>query len=114
MKSKVFKSGNYVYECKTASGFLGGTVDAFYLQQSINKLKKRWEVYGMPSGYYYVFPTNYINKKCLEVINTFKNEYRGEVDIDYYDCDNVKNLINNLSRLSSFQSLVDYIQKVRG
>jgi hypothetical protein len=116
MKSKVFKAGNYVWECKTSPtpNSIGASVEVSYLKHEIKEVKKRWAKEGMPSGYYYVFPINYISNAAREELETFKSQYRGQVDIGYYDCDQVQKLIGNCLKLGTMQDLINYIQKVRG
>ncbi len=113
MKSKVFKDGNFVYECKTSPSYLGGAIETLYLRWAINQVKQQWSKSGFPSGYYYVFPANYISNAARLVLEEFKREYQGQVDINYYDCDQVQNLLQAVAKLNNFQSLVEYIQKVR-
>jgi hypothetical protein len=113
MESQVFKDGNFVYECKTSPSYLGGAIEVLYLKFAISQVKQRWAKSGFPSGYYYVFPVNYVSNDARRVLEEFKSEYRGQVDIDYYDCDQVKNLLQAVAKINSLQSLVDYIEKVR-
>ena len=55
MESKVFKQGNYIWECKSSYD-PSGEIDLTYLKSAIKSVEKRWEREGKPSGYYYVFP----------------------------------------------------------
>lgn len=115
MKSKVFKNGNYVWECKTspAPNYLGASVEVSYLKTEIAAVKRRWAKEGMPSGYYYVFPVNYISNAARQELENFKSQYRGQVDIGYYDCDQVQKLIENSVKIGSMQDLIGYIQQAR-
>jgi len=112
MESKVFQKGNYIYECKSSHD-PSGEIDITYLKSSIDKLKKRWKKEGTPSGYYYVFPINLVTNTAREELEDFKQAYKGEVDIDYYDRDQAQRLIENLSKLSDMQSLVDYVTSIQ-
>lgn len=115
MKSKVFKTGNYVWECKTSPSnrSLGASVEVSYLRTEIAAVKRRWAKEGTPSGYYYVFPVNYISNAARQELEAFKSQYRGQVDIGYYDCDQVQKLIASCSKLGSMQDLIDYIEQAR-
>jgi hypothetical protein len=64
MKSKVFKVGSYVWECKSSYTDLGGAIDVTYLKAEIVDLENRWQVEEKPSGYYYVFPVNLISNEA--------------------------------------------------
>lgn len=111
MESKVFKQGNYIWECKS-SHHSSGEIDLNYLKTAIKNVEKRWEREGKPSGYYYVFPVNLITNTTRQELERFKQSYQGEVDINYYDREQVQKLIQNLSKLSDMKSLVDYIKQV--
>ncbi|MGY6528852.1 MAG: hypothetical protein ACXITR_02880 [Cyanobacterium sp.] len=111
MESKVFKQGNYVWECKSSHD-PSGEIDETYLKSAIKSVEKRWEREGKPSGYYYVFPVNLITNVTRQELERFKRSYQGEVDINYYDRGQVQKLIQNLSKLSDMQSLVNYIEQV--
>ncbi|MGB3207025.1 MAG: hypothetical protein WBB28_18730 [Crinalium sp.] len=112
MQSQVFKIGSYIWECKSSYTDPGGAIDTVYLDASIKGVKLRWEAEGRPSGYYYVFPVNLISNNTRKILEAFKKEYRGEVDINYYDREDVQKLIVKLSKLSDMQSLVNYIKTV--
>ncbi|KOR35631.1 hypothetical protein AM228_17055 [Planktothricoides sp. SR001] len=111
MESKVFKQGNYIWECKS-SHHSSGEIDLNYLKTAIKSVETRWEREGKPSGYYYVFPVNLITNTTRQELERFKQAYQGEVDINYYDREQVQKLIQNLSKLSDMKSLVDYIKQV--
>lgn len=115
MKSKVFKTGNYVWECKTSPSdkSLGASVEVSSLKTAIETVTRRWAEEGMPSGYYYVFPVNYISNAARQELEAFKSKYRGQVDIGYYDCDQVQKLIESCSKLGSMQDLINYIEQAR-
>jgi hypothetical protein len=115
MKSKVFKTGNYVWECKSSSSdkSLGASIEVSYLKTEIAEVKRRWAKEGMPSGYYYVFPVNYVSNAGRQELETFKSEYRGQVDIEYYDCDQVQKLIESCSKIGNMQNLLNYIEQAR-
>lgn len=111
MESKVFKQGNYIWECKSTYTDPGGAIDWNYLGSAIKTLEQRWENEGKPSGYYYVFPVNLVSNSVRKELESFKKAYQGEVDIEYYDREQVQKLIQNLSKLSDMQSLVDYLKQ---
>ncbi|MBH8566788.1 hypothetical protein I8748_32355 [Nostoc sp. CENA67] len=113
MEAKFFQQGNYIYECKTSPTNMEGYFDISYLQQSVNKLRKRWERGNIPSGYRYVFPVNEINDKAISIINNLQDDYPS-IDIKYYDCNQVNKLIISLEKLGDLKSLVDYLKQVRG
>jgi len=114
MESKVFKTGNYIWECKSSYTDPGGSIDCQYIQQAIEKVETRWEIeQTKPSGYYYVFPVNLISNDARNELERFKQAYSGLVDIDYYDKYQVQRLISNLSKISDYQSLVNYIKSVQ-
>ncbi|MEI6445272.1 MAG: hypothetical protein WCO29_19630 [Nostocales cyanobacterium ELA583] len=112
MESKVFKQGNYIWECKSSYTDPGGAIDLNNLKPAIEEVQKRWKREGKPSGYYYVFPVNLVGNKARQELERFKQAYQGQVDIEYYDREQVQKLIENLSKLSDMQSLVDYINQV--
>lgn len=112
MKSEVFKAGSYIWECKSSFTDPGGAIDTNYLKPAITGIKSRWKTEGMPSGYYYVFPVNLISNKGRRALDEFKNAYAREVDINYYDRDDMQKLIQNLEKLNNMQSLVNYIKQV--
>ncbi|MFS0513330.1 hypothetical protein ACEYW6_01115 [Nostoc sp. UIC 10607] len=114
MQSKVFKSDNYIYECKSATGDIGGSIELSSLKPEVEKLKRRWSREGTPKAYYYVFPANLISNECRKYLDELKFQYRGEVDINYYDYQQVQRLIHSLAKLSDMQSLVDYIRQAGG
>lgn len=112
MDSKVFNSGNYIYECKTSpSARMGGYLDSSYLRISINKLKAHWNKGNLPTGYRYVFPVNYLDDAGVKHIQDLQKEY-PRVDIRYFDCDHVQKLITSLKKVGDMTSLVDYIEQV--
>ncbi|MFO5476520.1 MAG: hypothetical protein ACLBM2_21955 [Dolichospermum sp.] len=111
MESKVFKQGNYIWECKSSYDH-SGEINLTYLKSAIKSVEKRWEREGKPSGYYYVFPINVITNTARQELEKFKQAYQGQVEIDYYDREQVQRLIQNLSKLSNKESLVNYIKQV--
>jgi hypothetical protein len=111
MESKVFKQGNYIWECKSSYD-PSGEINLTYLKSAIKSGEKRWEREGKPSGYYYVFPINVITNTARQELEKFKQAYQGQVEIDYYDREQVQRLIQNLSKLSNMESLVNYIKQV--
>lgn len=113
MKSKVFKNGNYVWECKSSYIDPGGAISVVYLKGEIEDVETRWLNEGnKPSGYYYIFPVNLVSNDARRELDKFKASYRGEVDIDYYDRDDMQKLIQNLEKMSDMQSLLNYIKQV--
>ncbi|MDB9451771.1 hypothetical protein [Dolichospermum circinale] len=111
MQSKVFKQGNYIWECKSSHD-LSGEIDLTYLKSAIKEVEKRWEREGKPSGYNYVFPINLITNTARQELERFKNAYRGQVDINYYDREQVQKLIQGFSKMSDMESFVNYIKQV--
>ena len=111
MESKVFKQGNYIWECKSSYD-PSGEINLTYLKSAIKSVEKRWEREGKPSGYYYVFSINVITNTARQELEKFKQAYQGQVEIDYYDREQVQRLIQNLSKLSNMESLVNYIKQV--
>jgi hypothetical protein len=111
MESKVFKQGNYIWECKSSYD-PSGEINLTYLKSAIKSVEKRWEREGKPSGYYYVFPINVITNTARQELEKFKQAYQGQVEIDYYDREQVQRLIQNLSKLRNMESLVNYIKQV--
>jgi hypothetical protein len=111
MESKVFKQGNYIWECKSSYD-PSGEINLTYLKSAIKSVEKRWEREGKPSGYYYVFPINVITNTARQELEKFKQAYQGQVEIDYYDREQVQRLIQNLSKLSNMESPVNYIKQV--
>lgn len=114
MEAKFFESGNYIYECKTSpsAARMGGYFDTSYLKSSIKKLRGRWSTGNVPSGYRYVFPVNYLDNEAVKIIQELQEDYPN-VDIRYYDCDQVQKLIASLKKVGDMKSLVDYIEQVR-
>lgn len=112
MKSKVFKVGSYVWECKSSYTDPGGAIDVTYLKAEIAALENRWRYDGKPSGYYYVFPVNLISNEARRLLDKLKSSYSGEVDINFYDRVDTQKLIHKLEKLSDMQSLVNYIKQV--
>ena len=111
MQSKVFKQGNYIWECKSSFD-PSGEINLTYLKSAIKDVEKRWEIEGKPSGYYYVFPVKLITNTTRKELERFKQAYQDQVDINYYDKEQVQKLIQNLSKLSDMQSLVNYVKQV--
>ncbi|WP_373540267.1 hypothetical protein [Chamaesiphon sp.] len=111
MESKVFNIGNYIWECKSSHSDPGGAIDPKYLERAIALLQSRWENRRTPSGYYYVFPVNLINNDGRRILEEFKYSYT-EIDINYYDRDNFQGLIQELEKLSDFESLVNYLKSI--
>ncbi|MBD2088707.1 hypothetical protein H6F67_02375 [Microcoleus sp. FACHB-1515] len=112
MESKVFKDGCYVWECKSSYTDPGGEIDVGYLKSAIMGVEDRWMLEGRPSGYYYVFPVNFISNTGRRELERFRAAYAGEVDINFYDRVDMQRLIQNLEKLSSMESLVNYIKQV--
>jgi|JI61114BRNA_FD_contig_31_6787592_length_1482_multi_8_in_0_out_0_2 hypothetical protein len=113
MDSKFFESGNYIYECKTSPGVrMGEYFNTSYLRSSINKLKARWSTGNVPSGYRYVFPVNYLDNEAVILVQNLQKDY-PDVDIRYYDCDQVQKLIASLKKVGDMKSLVDYVEQAR-
>jgi hypothetical protein len=114
MKSRVFKNGSYIWECKSSytdpGG--GGAINVAYLKGEIEDIENRWLIDGKPSGYYYVFPVNLVSNDARRELDRFIKSYRGEVDINYYDRDDIQKIIKKLEKLSDMQSLVDYIKLI--
>lgn len=113
MEAKYFQDGNYIYECKTSPSQIGGYFDSSYLNSSIKSLRKRWENGKLPSGYRYVFPVNYLDEKGQEAIAKLQKDFPN-VDIRYYDQDQVENLILSLEKINNFDDLINYVKQVRG
>ena len=78
MKSKFFKDDHYIYECKTSPSQIGGYFNNLYLKKSIKNLRNRFHRDGLPEGYRYVFPVNYLDNEgnMIFVFNT----------VDYCSC----------------------------
>lgn len=92
---------------------MGNYFDTSYLNSSIKKLRHIWNSGKIPSGYRYVFPVNYIDEKGKEAIKILQNDY-PDVDIRYYECDSVQNLILGLDKVGDLPSLIEYLKYVRG
>lgn len=112
MESKVFRVGCYVWECKSTYTDPGGAIDTTYLKGEITDVEDRWMIDGKPSGYYYVFPVNLISNTARRELERFRDAYRGEVDINFYDREDMQRLIQKLEKLNDMASLVSYIKKV--
>lgn len=113
MDTQFFYKGNYIYECKSSPTKNGGYCDTSYLNSSIKKLRALWKAGKIPSGYRYIFPINYIDDKAKVAIRDLQHDYPG-VDIRYYECDSVQNLIFSLEKVGDIPSLVLYLKEVRG
>lgn len=113
MDTQFFKQGSYVYECKSSPTKIGGNFDTSYLNSSIKKLRALWKPGNLPSGYRYVFPVNYIDNKAKEAISNLQKDYPN-VDIRYYECDNIERLILSLDKVGDVNSLTAYLKEVRG
>lgn len=111
MESKVFEFGNYIWECKTSYTDPGGGIGVNRLSSSIASVTKRWENGKMPSGYYYVFPVNLVSNDARGVLENFAKAYEGEIDINYYDRNQMQKLIHRLNKMSDMNSLVNYIEQ---
>jgi hypothetical protein len=101
MDSEFFKSGNYIYECKSSPGVrMGEYFNTAYLRASINNLKARWST------------GNYLNNESVILLQNLQKQY-PDVDIRYYDCDQVQKLIAGIKKVGEMKSLVEYIEQVR-
>lgn len=112
METKYFENGNYIYECKTSPSKIGGYFNNSYLKSAIKKLRNKWDNGKRPSGYRYVFPVNYLDTEGQEIINQFQQEY-SDINICYYDKDNVEKLISQLEKINDWSDLVEYIKQLR-
>lgn len=91
---------------------MGEYFNTAYLRASINNLKARWSTGNVPSGYRYVFPVNYLNNESVILLQNLQKQY-PDVDIRYYDCDQVQKLIAGIKKVGEMKSLVEYIEQVR-
>lgn len=115
MEPRYFEEGNYIYECKSSPEQLDGPINQGSLRKWIgdvkNLLKRK-----QPTGFRYIFPVNRLdsnNKNLLEqLIEQLKKELPN-IDIRYYDCDSVNNLIKALEKANSLPELVQYIKQAR-
>jgi hypothetical protein len=53
-----------------------------------------------------------ITNTARQELERFKNAYRGQVDINYYDREQVQKLIQGFSKMSDMESFVNYIKQV--
>lgn len=111
MDTQFFEEGNFIYECKSSPTRIDDYFNTAYLNSSIRKLKARWKLGNLPSGYRYVFPVNYLDDDAIEAIHDLQDEYPS-VDIKYYDCDSVQRLIDGLDRVGDLPSLVAYLEEI--
>lgn len=112
MESQVFEFGNYIWECKTShTDSPGGGIEVNLLRSSIKSLETRWKNGNYPSGYYYVFPVNLVSNDAKEILENFISGYKGEIDISYYDRNQMQRLIHKLNKMSDMNSLVGYIKQ---
>ena len=115
MVSPYYKAGNYIYECKTSPG--QNYLNKLTLKDAVSNLKKylkECEKQGyQPSGFRYVFPINRIDSEGQQMLEKLKESFPN-LDIRYYDCDAVDNLVSQLTTVQEASSLVSYIQKARG
>jgi hypothetical protein len=112
MEAEFFRDGNYIYECKTSPSKMGEYFSNAYLKRSIKSLRNRWENEGKPSGYRYVFPVNYLDEEGKAALEELAEDY-PDVDIQYFECDEVERLILNLEKVNNLPDLVNYLKKVR-
>lgn len=113
MEAKFFKDGSYIYECKTSPSKMGDYFSTSYLKSAINDLEQIWERGSKPSGYRYVFPVNYLDDQGKTAIENLKSRH-PQVDIRYYDCDQVQKLVDSLAKVNTLPELVEYINQARG
>lgn len=112
MNPGYFKEGNYIYECKSSPEQIDGPINQRSLQHWISSLKKllRQE---QPTAFNYIFPVNRLNEDNKKLLDQLKREFSDDVEIRYYDCDEVDRLINSLDKVGDFPELVKYIQNAR-
>jgi len=113
METKVFKHGNYIYECKSSPTKMNDYFDTGYLRAANKKLRQRWHRGPLPSGYRYIFPVNYLDSLAKTEIDKLQSDFPS-IDIRYYECDEVDRLIFSLEKVGDLLSLVAYIKILRG
>ncbi|OBQ18622.1 hypothetical protein [Anabaena sp. AL93] len=104
-----------VWEIMTTPTNIGHNLDTQNLNKKIRKAKNKIEKGGI-SKYTFVFPINTIGKDAEEKLKNFQQEYRGSVDIKYYDCENTQLFLQQVSKITNFvniHDLVIYIQDIR-
>jgi hypothetical protein len=111
METEFFNKGNYIYECKCSPSKINDYFNTSYLRSSILKLRNLWDLGKMPSGYRYVFPINYIDSTAKEVIISLQKDY-PDIDIRYYECNKVQELVISLNKVGDLPDLVDYLEKI--
>jgi hypothetical protein len=106
-----FKEGNCIYECKTSPGKMGEGINDSSLGIWINSAKKILKDYK-PTGFRYIFPVNRLSENNKRKLEGFKAEF-NDIDIQYFDCDKVDNLVKQLKTVNSLPELVKYIEQTR-
>ena len=109
MESKVFEHGSYIWECKTS--YTDDAIDVNLLKTSIRSLENRWGNGKFPSGYYYISPVNLVSNQGREILENLSIAYRGKIDINYYDRNQIQKLIHKLNKMGDMNSLIDYIKQ---
>ncbi|HBK21262.1 MAG TPA: hypothetical protein DDZ60_01710 [Planktothrix sp. UBA10369] len=112
MKKPVyFKDGNYIYECKSSPEQQGGPLNKRSLEiwtEDVKALLKDHQ----PTAFRYIFPVNRVDSSNRIILEKLKKDC-SNVDIQYYDCDSVDNLIKALQKVNSLPELVEYIEQAR-
>lgn len=111
MEPKYFEEGNFIYECKSSPDQADGPVNQRSLQNWIGDVKKLLKR-KQPTGFRYIFPVNRLDSNNKNLLEQLKKELPN-VNIQYYDCDSVNNLIRALEKVNSLPELVEYIKQAR-
>ncbi|WP_254173077.1 hypothetical protein [Planktothrix pseudagardhii] len=111
MKPVYFKDGNYIYECKSSPEQQGGALNNKSLRIWTEDVKKLLEE-QQPTAFRYIFPVNRVDSSNRIILEKLKKDC-SHVDIQYYDCDSVDNLIKALEKVKSLSGLVEYINQAR-
>jgi hypothetical protein len=112
MKKPVyFQDGNYIYECKSSPEQSGGSLNNKSLEKWTADVKKLLKD-QQPTAFRYIFPVNRVDSSNRIILEKLKKDC-SNVDIQYYDCDSVDNLIKALEKVNSLPGLVEYIKQAR-
>jgi hypothetical protein len=109
--SGYFIDGSRIYECKTCPGQMGEALNDLTLKKWTRNLTSLL-TNKQPSAFRYVFPVNRISFENKEILNKLQQQFLN-IDIEYFDCDEVEELIKQLNKVNNLPELVDYIQKAR-
>ncbi|KHG39420.1 MULTISPECIES: hypothetical protein [Aphanizomenon] len=110
--------GKIIWECATTPSTTkeDGYISQKTVMRKIRKFEQKCDNFGYPSHFILVFPINSIDYQVKQILDNFKCQYKGAVEIKYYDCHQTQNFISQISKLNNLTQIDDlvlYIQNIR-